>query len=105
MSERETVTSALEGPLVKARATSAGVRGLDHTEQAGAVQPASLQEGLERLAAEVGVDGHRVREWGRAAATLQVRGRIRARGRTDVAALRVRDHHEVRRVGVGTHLL
>ena len=40
----------------------AGVRRAHEAEDPGAVQPAGLQEGLDRVAAEIGVDGQRVRE-------------------------------------------
>jgi hypothetical protein len=78
------------------------VRRLDETEEPGALAPAGPEERLERVAAEVGADGHRVRERRFA---LQIRGRVRARGGTDVAPLRVGDHQQPGRAGIGADLL
>ena len=51
--------------------------------------PALGGERLERVAAEVGVDGEGVGERQPAVARLEVRARVRARRRADVAALDV----------------
>ncbi len=63
--------------------------------------PAGGDEGLERVAAEVGVDGERVGERLPALARLEVGVGVGAGGRADVAALAVDDHEQagVARVG------
>ena len=60
---------------------AARVRGLDDAEEPGAVAPAGGEERLERVAAEVRVDGHRVGERrlaGRAARGTRPRRRARS---------------------------
>src|ERR671923_51893 len=101
MTERETFTSALAGPLAKARATSAGVAPCAPTPgrsridcgsarraspiARGCVAAAGGEEGLDRIAAEVRVDGQRVGERRALVVAFQVGGGIGARGRADVA--------------------
>ena len=70
-----------------------------------AVTLARVEERLDRLAPEVRVDGDRVGERRSTVARLDVRRRVRARGRADVAALRVRDHEQSRLARVGARVL
>jgi len=79
---------------------AAGVRGLDETEEAGAVAAAGGEERLDRVAPEVGADRDRVRP-----ARLEVRGRVGPRRRGHVTALDVGDHEEADLFRVGAHLL
>ena len=70
---------------------AAGVRGLDDAEDPGAVAPGGGEVRLDRLAPEPGIDGERV---GERLVAFEVRGRVGARGRADVAALAVGDHEQ-----------
>src|SRR3954447_15551172 len=72
----------------------AGVRRLDEAEEPAAVAPARGEERLDRVAAEVRVDGQRVAERHAALPRLEVGGRIGTRRRCNVAALRVHDDEE-----------
>ena len=81
------------------------VGGLDDAEDPAAVPAAGAEERLERVAAEVRVDRHRVGERRSLAARLEVGGRVRARGRADVAALRVGEHDQPGRARVGADVL
>src|SRR5262249_17971512 len=84
---------------------AAGVRRLRHHEQAGPVALARGEKGLDRLAPEVRIDGDRVGHGRPGVARLDVRRRIRARRRADVAALRVRDHEQTGVASVGARVL
>ena len=81
------------------------VRRLDDAEDPAAVAPAGAEERLERVAAEVRVDRHRVGKRRALAARLEIGGRVGARGRADVAALRVREHEQAGRARVGADVL
>src|SRR5207244_9839632 len=95
---------------------AAGVRGLDEHEEPAAVAPARGEEGLDRVAAEIGIDRQRVGKWrvcalsrgnlpvppnplhlsadadGGLRPRLEERGGIGAGGGTDIAPLAVGDH-------------
>ena len=78
----------------------AGVRRAHEAEDARSVQSARLQEGLDGVAAEIGVDGERVGERRLVVARLEIGGGVGARRRADVAALAVGDHEQPRRARV-----
>src|SRR6266536_2887501 len=81
---------------------AAFVRGLDEAEDTAPVPPAGAEERLQRVAAEVWVDGHGVRH---GCLALEVRSRVGAGGRADIAALAVRDHEQAGRARVLAGLL
>ena len=81
------------------------VRGLDEAEDARTLPATGGHEGLDRVAAEVRIDGHRIGERHAVLTRSQVRGRVGARGRPDVAALRVRDDDQARGARVGADVL
>ena len=84
---------------------AAGVRRLDDAEETGAAPAARREERVERVAPEIGVHGHGVGERLTAVGPLEIRGRVRPRGRADVTALRVGDHLEARRARIRAHVL
>ena len=69
------------------------------------VAAAGGEERLDRVATEIRVDGERVGERRLVSRGLEERGGVRARGRADVAALRVGDHEQPGRPCIGAHLL
>src|SRR5829696_8114235 len=81
------------------------VRRLDEAEDARSLAPAGGQERLQRVTAEVRVDGERVRESAHAGSWLQIGRDVGARGRADVAALAVGNHEQARGACVGADLL
>ena len=83
----------------------AGVRGLDQAEDPAAAPAAGGDERLERVAAEIRVDGERVGEPVTPLARLEIGVGVRARGGADVAALAVDDHEQPGRAGVADDAL
>ena len=81
------------------------VRRLDEAEDARPFAPAGGDERLERVEAEIRVDGHRVGDRRPALAGFQVGGGIGPRRRADVSALRVGDDDQAGRARVRANVL
>src|SRR5512146_3599761 len=81
---------------------TARVRRLDEDEDPGSAPPRGRVERLDRLTAEVRIDGERVRA---RLIALEVRVGVCACGRADVAALSVGDHEQAGTPSVRAHLV
>ena len=76
------------------------VRGLEHAEEPRPVPPCGREERLERVAPEVEVDRERVCQRRLVAARFEIGRGVGPCRRTDVTALRVREHEQAGRARV-----
>src|SRR5437763_14630884 len=81
------------------------VGALDNAEEPRTLSAAGGEERLERIAAEVRIDGHGVGEGRLPGPRLEEGGRVGAGGRADVPTLGVRELEQPRLAGVGTEVL